>query len=636
MESKVIIPYSQHHRDYAMMIGSVANQAVFETLMDEYLVRMKTGRALTDIPYQVNRIARARNLSWRTVKNAMDSLVTMKLITFDQTCYTLDGDMYMSLIMTFNQLTFIEKEEFAKLLSKGKFDELQKMGFQLIENSCMEMLKMRGSLDASEENPMQNVRDLLKTTETSEKSQKPLQNVRGFLKMSEGSDIFNRYLQIFSSKTADLDLNLCKMSEGSDIFNTPLGQSLEEILPRELILRRISDILQNFGENADEALVNLCFFAEIASDILHRGPLTFLRGASDIFKNSNKINKNKKEKVEEQSSSLKRKEQDSFFEQDELDFNIPEQDEQDEPLDFQVDTNMMGNALNKYQLYKKKQRLPYFPVSTVQDLTTDIRNCLDRADKLFIFQVWTILHELFDQDEYQDDDGNLIVADNNVEGSAIVKERLEKDILFPALEQTLAILESGIIEVNGEELEVTAQSIPEEYYNLIIDWEIKTMLDGESYIVSASRLHDIYAEQLPEKTENIKTGRGNENGREDDYTYMKKITIIGADDELYTQLTPIELAVYNFIIDNFQLNDSNEIVEPNQSFLPERSFRIFLAEIKQKGITQQEFVGVIFNNKLDEGGISLRNRMFSAAKIRNWNAKHSLESIVDSYEFNQS
>ena len=106
----------------------------------------------------------------------------------------------------------------------------------------------------------------------------------------------------------------------------------------------------------------------------------------------------------------------------------------------------------------------------------------------------------------------------------------------------------------------------------------------------------------------------------------------GSDDNLYDQLTPIELAVYNFLCDNFQLDENGEILDVNQSFLPERQFRVFLAEIKQNGITQNEFVEVIFNNKLDEGGISLRNRMFSAQKIRNWNTKHSVTSIVDEYE----
>ena len=319
---------------------------------------------------------------------------------------------------------------------------------------------------------------------------------------------------------------------------------------------------------------------------------------------------------------------------EELDSNIPDQDEEDdEPSDFQVDPNMMGDSLLLYQLDKKKKSLPYFPASSIEEFTSDIRNCLDRADKIFINKLWELFHDHFDQDENKDDEGNVICdASTEVDNKAIFKDDFIPDFIRYAREETENIIQNGQVKVDGEEYEVTAQPIDGNDYYLIPGFEIKTLCDGDHYIVSASRVHNIFGEQIKDTPANVKTQRGNEAGREDDYAYMRKVIQIGSDDELYSKLTPIELAVYNFLCDNFQIDENGEILDVNQSFLPERQFRLFLAEIKQNGITQNEFVEVIFNNKLDEGGISLRNRMFSAQKIRNWNTKHSVTSIVDEYE----
>lgn len=648
MENKVVIPYSHHYRDSAMMMGKPVVQVVFEYLLDEYIYRMRAGKRISDIPYSKSKIAKSRNLDRETVDKAMSKISASNLVEFCDGYYNIDGRLYMALIKAFSSLEYKDRKQFTKLLFDGNIEELSQFGVDLKNHSERDILEMSGEISIDVEKPagmwknqqpcgktsnhVENSAGMQKNPQVCGKIDIGVENSTTMWKNQQLCGFFHSFSRKFQEIAANFRENLWNFPQLCGFFNTCNSVGLSEIDIEEVA----GSILDEKSAPSDEILYKFMLLTcgKIRNEVW-KNPQVGVEKSATV--NNNK--EIKKEKSENEVLLLKEKKQESsFLEQDELDFNIPEQDEQDdEPLDFQVDTNMMGDSLNKYQLYKKKQRLPYFPASTVNEITSDIRNCLDRADKIFIHQVWSILHDMFDQDEYADEDGNMIPASNDVENSAIVKERLEKDIMFPALEETIGILERGTVELNGEELEVTAEKIPEEYYNLIIGWETRTILGGESYIVSSARIHDIYAEQISESPANVKTKRGNDAGRDDDYSYMQKIVKIGTDDSMYEKLTPIELAAYNLLAEYFQFSDDGEIVEPLESFLSEREFRIFIADIRRghPHVTKEDLVSVIFNNKLDDGGVSLRNRMFSAQKIRNWNAKHGYASIVDEYEITQ-
>ena len=119
--------------------------------------------------------------------------------------------------------------------------------------------------------------------------------------------------------------------------------------------------------------------------------------------------------------------------------------------------------------------------------------------------------------------------------------------------------------------------------------------------------------------------------REDDKAYMQKIILIGDDDERYNELTAIELVIYNFLNEHFHINLSGEVEEPKTPFVNRAALGVFYLDIAQKGLTTQDFLSVLFNDKPEygTGSLNLRQRMFSADKIRQWNILHSCKSIID-------
>ena len=88
------IPYSQHHREAAMMLGSATIQSVFTYLLDEYLFRLRTGKP-TAMKLSKQGISMSCQMNRRTVNNAIDSLATMKLIHIDESNISINGDIYM-------------------------------------------------------------------------------------------------------------------------------------------------------------------------------------------------------------------------------------------------------------------------------------------------------------------------------------------------------------------------------------------------------------------------------------------------------------------------------------------------------------------------------------------------------------
>ncbi len=617
MESNIIIPYSQHHRDCAMMIGKPCTQAVFEYLFDEYQARMKAGKPIADIPFSKSKISKARSINRETVGRTLDALEKMKLITINDNYYSLDGKLYMALIKAFSATPYNNRQRFIELLADGCIDELEEFGVSIDGVSEKEIAAMSGSIIETDEFSA----GMSKNQQVCIKTDMVVENPSPMSKNQQWCRFFDKYNANFVDFSAAIRENVSDFQQVCRFLCT----LTDEDFPDSDIQKLAKAITDGKSTLDDEEMQ---IFLLLGCRFLCMGVTDFRQLGVDF--SSPEININNKIKKENSKRSLvKEKEK-----KEELDSNIPDQDEEDdEPSDFQVDPNMMGDSLLLYQLDKKKKSLPYFPASSIEEFTSDIRNCLDRADKIFINKLWELFHDHFDQDENKDDEGNVICdASTEVDNKAIFKDDFIPDFIRYAREETESIIQNGKVEVDGEEYEVTAQPIDGNDYYLIPGFEIKTLCDGDHYIVSVSRVHNIFGEQIKDTPANVKTQRGNEAGREDDYTYMKKIIQIGSDDNLYNQLTPIELAVYNFLCDNFQLDENGEILDVNQSFLPERQFRVFLAEIKQNGITQNEFVEVIFNNKLDEGGVSLRNRMFSAQKIRNWNTKHSVTSIVDEYE----
>lgn len=312
-------------------------------------------------------------------------------------------------------------------------------------------------------------------------------------------------------------------------------------------------------------------------------------------------------------------------------FDYNEEDDKQEELPDKPKTyeDLVYEAQVKY--YEEKYSCPFFPAEEINYYTSDIRHCLDRVDKLYINQVWEILHELLDSEEVLDDDGEVLYeASTKVEGIPIPVEDLKKLVLLPAFDAVQEITEKGYIEVDDEEIPVTCKIEDPQKFEFIIDWDKKTLSDGNYFIPSAQKIRNIFAPKV--KLPNTSRKAILEQQEADD-EFMRKIIYLGdIGGEYYAQLTPIEKAVYVFLDKFFTISKNYEILDFPQSFVNYDTFNTYRV-IDMKGIiTEEDFLSVTnFGSFGEYSCVDLTLHMFIGDKIRYWNGIHSLTSIVDKY-----
>lgn len=615
VNDKQVIPYSHHYRCFPQMVGSVVNQAVFMYLLDEYLCRLKTGKK-TEFVISANEIAQKRNMTWRTVTNSLNELQTMQLISMNDKVCLVNINKYTSLIQAFHALTkTTDKKQFITLLHTGDYVNLQRFGYvecydgneQLltqegvmlnsrtsakIHNSEEEKLCQKAEGSAKKHNLMSNSTTLCQIAQPYAKKQKVLLKSISILEEIR-QKVQENYTKVgFIDEFRDEFLEFFSEEEFGNLVYTIFEENeLENVI---------------FGP---ELLVFLC------SGVLSFSRRGFCHLAEGVMLNSRTVNKeiNINKKLTSKAGIYR------------------EEEESKEDI-FELDKTSLEQSLSGYQQTKRKQLFPFFPVNEVEEYISDIRNCLDRPDKIYINQVWEIAHECFDQEAILDEDGKEVIpANTNLENVSIARERLMKDILLPAFDQTQAIIEAGSVTVNGEDFPVTATIDNPDDFGNIIDWELVTILDGDNYVISTKRVRNIYGEQIAQlPPRSVKRDK-----REDDMGYMQKIILIGDDDARYSQLTPVELVIYNFLNENFKIGELGEVEEPKHAFINRTTLAAFYVDSKEKGVTESDFLSVLSKDKPDgTGSLNLRQRMFSADKIRKWNRLHTLSSIVDKFEIN--
>lgn len=604
VNEKQVIPYSHHYRCFPQMVGSVVNQAVFMYLLDEYLCRLRTGKQ-TKFTVSVNEIAQKRNMTWRTVTNSLSKLSIMQLISVDDDICSVNANRYVSLVTAFYKLSKTrDKQKFITALSKGDFETLEDLGFEELTNGneCL----------TAQEGVMLNSRTLCQIAEPYAKRQNPMLNSTTFCHLAEPyakkQKVLLKSISILEEIRQKVQENYTKV----DFIDEFRDEFLEFFSEEEFGNLVYTIFEENELENVifgPELLVFLC------SGVLSFSRRGFCHLAEGVMLNSRTVNKeiNINKKLTSKAGIYR------------------EEEESKEDI-FELDKTSLEQSISGYQQTKRKQLFPFFPANEVEEYISDIRNCLDRPDKIYINQVWEIAHECFDQEAILDEDGKEVIpANTNLENVGIARERLMKDILLPAFDQTQAIIEAGSVTVNGEDFPVTATIDNPDDFSNIIDWELVTILDGDNYVISTKRVRNIYGEQV----EQLPPRSVKRDNRGDDMSYMQKIILIGDDDARYSQLTPVELVIYNFLNENFKIGELGEVDEPKHTFINRTTLAAFYVDAKDKGVTESDFLNVLSKDKPDgTGSLNLRQRMFSADKIRKWNRLHALPSIVDEFEIN--
>ena len=613
VNDKQVIPYSHHYRCFPQMVGSVVNQAVFMYLLDEYLCRLKTGKK-TEFVISANEIAQKRNMTWRTVTNSLNELQTMQLISMNDKVCLVNINKYTSLIQAFHALTkTTDKKQFITLLHTGDYVNLQRFGYVEYYDGNEQLLTQEGVMLNSRTSAKTHNSEKEKLCQKAEGSAKKHNLMSNSITLCQIAEPYAKKQKVLLKSISILEEIRQKVQE-----NYTKVDFIDEF--RDEFLEFFSE--EEFGEFVfsifDETdLENVKFGPELLV-FLCSGVLSFSRRglcflAEGVMLNSRTVNKEININKELTSKA-----------------GIYREEEESKEDIFELDKTSLEQSISGYQQTKRKLLFPFFPANEVEEYIADIRNCLDRPDKIYINQVWEIAHECFDQEAITDEDGKEILpADTNLENVGIARERLMKDILLPAFDQTQAIIEAGSVTVNGEDFPVTATIDNPDDFGNIIDWELVTILDGDNYVISTKRVRNIYGEQV----EQLPPRSVKRDNRGDDMSYMQKIILIGDDDARYSQLTPVELVIYNFLNENFKIGELGEVDEPKHAFINRTTLAAFYVDAKDKGVTESDFLSVLSKDKPDgTGSLNLRQRMFSADKIRKWNRLHALPSIVDEFE----
>ncbi len=612
------IPYSQHHREAAMMLGSVQCQAVFGYLLDEYMYRLRQGKP-TAFMLSCNKISAACNLQWHTVNKTIQHLSeNMNLISVNDNTVTLDADKYLSLIYAFHNLSDKKsRTAFTKALSNNDSKKLEELGFVPYSHIEKELLLMNGSMLVKNNEDWSNLTNISQNQRTLVKFDQPSLNLT---KVGQKAPTLSQGSSLFLTKVSQICrthfVNFDDIEGSKDRFRSIFAENLDDNEIEGLILV----IFDENGVFSEEQ--GLVIFDELCSKKL----VKFDEGVSQNQRTEiNKINNKKiNQQAGEFSENFELSETEETF--DELPDNLPK--------------------IKKGGKHFQKIEYPYFPASEVLEFIQDIHQCLDNDVKLFLYNFNQEIHARYDQDaEYDDETGEEIRPQATVDTSQLILSKSEvEDIASTAISNTRADIADKDIYVNDELVSITATDNLDRLTKFnIIDWQFELVGNGEKVCqVDWSRIQNPDETPLENLQSFSKRSRRTREGevnveRELNKRYIASIIEHSAEDETWDKLSPMEKLIYNFLCDHFEFSESGleviDVKEDKKYLNRNMLFQYFSKELDSRPDTpsKEDFFSTFAKDKPDTyGGIKLRPNMFSATKIQRWNAKHGFQSVISS------
>ena len=610
------IPYSQHHREAAMMLENVQCQAIFGYLLDEYMYRLRQGKP-TVFTLSCNKISAACNLQWHTVSKTIQHLAEdMKLISVSDNTVKIDADRYLSLIYAFHNLADKKnRTAFTKALGNNDSEKLEELGFVLYSHIEKELLLLNGAMLVKNNEGSSNLTNVSQNQPTLVKINEPSSNLT---KVGQNAPTLNQKSSSFLTKVSQICrthfVNFDYIEESKDRFRSVFGENLDEDVIEDLILV----IFDENGTLSEEQ--GLVIFDELCSKKL----VKFDEGVSQICRTE--INKINNRKINQQAGE--------FFE------NF-------EPSKTEETFNELPDNLPKLKKggrHFQKVEYPYFPASEVLSFIQDIHNCLDNDVKLFLYNFNQELHARYDQDaEYDDETGELIKQQATVDTSQLILSKSEvEDIASTAISNTRTDIADKDIYVNDELVSITATDNLDRLTKFnIMDWQFELAGEGEKVCqVDWSRIQNPNAEPLenlqPLSQKSRRTREGEINmERLFNKQYIASIIEHSAEDETWDELSPMEKLIYNFLCDHFEFSEDGleviDVKEDKKYLNRNLIFQYFQKELDSRPNTpsKEDFFSTFAKDKPDTyGGIKLRPNMFSATKIQRWNAKHGFQSVI--------
>lgn len=682
-----IAPYSHYFYKAMHLIGTPNEQSVFLCLWGRYMA-IYGKEENPKIKISDSQLSCDTGCSRKTINKCLESLIHKNFIKqLSDGAYVINANRYIALNVAYNKLSNLnDKKAFCKAISKCDDNTLRQLGYTLNEN-CNILLSLKGGVshftqfesintDETEsfysvvgegvskmlqlfgiehENvatfftPLKDDCNILPTYDWDAIVKNITESVakRDFIKIT-----LSHFTQ-FDNETVTNDSVQAENNDKTESF-----YSVEEEKVSKMTQLSAIDEMYRTGKlsHFTQFCLIIRFFIENCNILLSWGESNVAAYINNIYKiypnmlpnMFNKDNNFKETCIKHERSEcfniggeqIKTLQNDCGSENDddwEDEDNLPADHEKNsdddyEPEPLALDPHAFDKFNAKNELFRKRRRLQFIPPAEIEEYISNLPACLDRPDKIFINQLWEILKELA-MGGYENENGEWVEVEQDPDGMQFPAERIMIDVLQPAYEATVEILERGVVEYKGEELPVeTKEDFPPESVDLIVDWQTESDVTGRYYIVSILKFRNIYAPEVEEKK---RTGLSDiraavREHRERDKDYMAQIIRMGEDDVENEKLTDIEIVAYNFIKDNFNFTPEGKILDPKTEYLNRNGLARFYLTFKGSTVSSQDFLGILFNNEPERGtgALILKPRVFSSQAIMEWNEKHAQKSAI--------
>ena len=305
---------------------------------------------------------------------------------------------------------------------------------------------------------------------------------------------------------------------------------------------------------------------------------------------------------------------------------------------FKVIDLIKPDEENSQEVLRKGQEpvYPFLPVEQVEEIVNNIEVAKQSSFRLFLFNLWgyasDMTNEGYDQFADEEDEQETFSETEeeffDPEGCLLTRSDY-RQLLLESYEQTQADIEKGEMEYGNETLSLSlTEMFPRNLLFKILDWKETAMSCKESsVIISKAGIRNIEAEELS-SVEQPKTREEKRQAAKEGRELMVQLHAAKQDNNLYSQLTPIEKIAADIVDEYFQPNPDKESRDPfvfkSRNILTKDEWRVLKFQMVKVGVKVSEFLSCLLNNDGPNDGdqLSLQMPMFYAKGIRHWNEVH--------------
>lgn len=293
--------------------------------------------------------------------------------------------------------------------------------------------------------------------------------------------------------------------------------------------------------------------------------------------------------------------------------------------------------IDPYKLFDSRMMYPFYPREEVEKIVGRVENALDRPDKFFINRVWYGAQQFYGTDEERDPDTNEIIEheNRNIEGKEVDYQEFLKRVCELAVFDVSDAIENGYVEVEEGRFEVDWELDDLRSLFIIPDFDIRQIGYKQKCRLSLNHFHNIMDGTIPqvisrEKEESDK--EFNLRTKFTDHDYMKQVIEIGDDNSRANSLTPLEHAMYEFLVRFMKIDEDGNVTGPKDGYLiSKQEINQYLVYIyEQYKVSSNDFMSVCFDDAgfNQYGGIRSNERMFRANLVMDWNERRGYKSPI--------